>query len=229
MKFLNDRFSNTNHEPEPILQFKGLNGHINLFENHLVVDRLPFHKFLRSKLSGKYTLPLSQISEIHFRRASSLKKGYVRFISIGKDASYLSFLAIDKDDGTVVITKNNNDFVVRFIMRIHELNQSIDVLDLDDPAVSSQNNDVVDKIVDATNYGLAYAGEKIKEVDGKKAVKGAAYLGACAGEEIVKRKFNLRYKGSIAGNILNDSIIKSTKKSLNSDVDDIDDSEKKRS
>ncbi|MDA0525428.1 hypothetical protein [Methanococcoides alaskense] len=54
-------------------------------------------------------------------------------------------------------------------------------MDLDDPAVSSQNDDVVDKIVDATNYGLAYAGEKIKEVDGNKAVKGAAYLGACAG------------------------------------------------
>ncbi|MDA0525429.1 hypothetical protein [Methanococcoides alaskense] len=125
MKFQNDRFSNTNHEPDPILQFKELNGHINLFEDHLVVDRLPFHKFLRSKLSEKYTLPLSQISEIHFRRASSFKKGYVRFISIGKDASYLSFFAIDKDDGTVVITKNNNDFVVRFIMRIHELNQSI--------------------------------------------------------------------------------------------------------
>jgi len=211
---------------EPILEFKGLNGHIYLFDNHLTIKRLFVHKLLRHDLSKEYTLPLSQISEIHLRRSSTLKKGYVRFIGVGKDASYLSFLGINTNDGTVTITKNNNDFVVRFIHRVHELNPSINVLDLDDSAVDSQGKYIINKVVGVAKSNLTSAGVKLNELKNSAAnsdkfkefkiiatkselAKGTVILAACACERVVKKKYGLRYGGDISpilvGRILGDN------------------------
>lgn len=179
-------------ESEPILQFKGLNGHIYLFEDYLDINRLIIHKALRNKLSGNYSLPLSRISEIHFRRASSLKKGYIRFIEIGKDASYLSFLTMDRDDGTVTITKNSNDFVIRFLIRILELKPSIDVLDLGNSEINGQNKVIVDKVIDVVKSGQSFATGKIKEVDKDKLTSDIYKAGINVGVAALKKKYNIK-------------------------------------
>jgi hypothetical protein len=180
---------------KPILEFKGLNGHIYLYKNHLTIKRLLHHMVLRCDLSRTYTLSLSQIAEIHFKRSGLLNNtGYVRIIATGKDASYISFLNINHDKGTVTITKNNNDFLIRFINRVHELKPSINILDLDDPAIKGKN-EMVHKLINVANSGIKSAGKVISSVDSEKVIQGVTIVGACVGEEAVKQRLNLKYQG----------------------------------
>jgi len=168
MNILNNFISTCPDEPDAVLQFKGINGDIYLFEDHLEIKRHPIHQLLRIDPSESYRVHLLKISEIHFRRKSNLKKGYIRIIEKGKDASYLSSFNIDHDDGTVQIARNSNDFVLKFIGYVLNLEHSIDIIDLDNPTIKDRNKDIVDTIVDGANSGKRFATEGVKGVDKNK-------------------------------------------------------------
>ncbi|WP_233085663.1 hypothetical protein [Methanococcoides orientis] len=175
MKFLNRLFSNCDNNPEPLLQFKGYNGYIDLFDDYLVIDRQHIRKRLRNKLPVEYKVALSNISEMHVKYAGRYIGGYVRFVPIGKDASYLSLFNIGKNEEVVTITDRSNDFVTKFVTSIHELNPSINILNVDAASTNKQNNAFANKIVQTAALGLAHAGE-----------------------EVVKSKLGLRYSGTLA-------------------------------
>ena len=168
MDFLKKHTLKNDDEDRPILQLKGLTGHIYLFKNRIEIKRLLVHKALRKNSSGNYSILLSDISEIQLKLAPSLDSGYIRFIEVGKDASYLSSLnrliVSMEDDCTVMIKENNNDFVLRFIDRIIELEPSIPVLNMND----SEYRDVLDRINDAASSSKSFMVETVKEVDKKK-------------------------------------------------------------
>lgn len=192
MNILNNFISTSPDESDAVLQFKGTNGDIYLFENHFEIKRHPLHQLSRLDPSESHSLPLSKISEIHFRRKSNLKKGYIRFIENGKDASYLSTFSIDHDDGTVQIARNNNDFALRFIRHILKLEPSIDIIDLDDPTIKDQNKDIVDKIVDGANSGKKVATETLKDVDKDKLASNMSKVAILIGTKVIKKKLKFK-------------------------------------
>lgn len=179
-------------EVEELLQLNGINGDIYLFEDHLEIKRNRVHQMVRLDPSESYSLPLSKISEIHFRRKSNLKKGYIRFVENRKDASYLSSFNVDHDDGTVQISRNSNDFALRFIEQVLNLEPSIDILDLDEPTIKDRNKDIVDKIADAANSGKRIAIETVKDVDKSKLASGISTVAVPIVTTVIKKKLKMK-------------------------------------
>ena len=178
MGFLKKMFSNNQCDDivlsEPLLQLNGLTGLLKLYDDKIVIDRSEVKPLYAKHLKTKNVILLNDVSEIHLKTSARYLRGYIRFVLMGGDGSSLSVMKVGKDDNTVITTAHNDEFMFRFVDKIMEFNSSILVIKLGDN-FDSDAGDFVDKVVKTVSLGIAHIGE-----------------------EVLKSKMGVRYKGTVA-------------------------------
>jgi hypothetical protein len=69
---------------------KGINGHLYIYEDRIVIVRKGFFGLSGSGNAGNKEIPINQISAIQYRKAG-LFKGFIYFSCIGDSQSRMSF------------------------------------------------------------------------------------------------------------------------------------------
>lgn len=178
MGFLKNMFSNNKCDDivlsEPLLQLNGFTGLLKLYDDKIVIDRSEVKPLYAKHLKTENVVLLNDVSEIHLKTSARYLRGYIRFVLIGGDGSSLSVMKVGKDDNTVITTTHNDEFMFRFVDKILELYPSILVIQQGDNSESGAN-DFISKVMKTVSLGIAHVGE-----------------------EMLKSKTGVRYKGTMA-------------------------------
>ncbi|MCK5319723.1 MAG: hypothetical protein KAJ55_17560 [Anaerolineales bacterium] len=183
MGFLKNMFSVGSDDvvtlQEPFLTLGGHTGLLKLYDDKVVIDRSDFKPVFVKHLKKENVILLNNVLEIHLKSATRFLNGYIRFVLIGGDGSNLSVLKVGKDDNAVITTVGNNEFMLRFVDKILEINPSILVLERDNN--SELDSEVfVNKLLKTVSLGVAHVGEEML-----KAKIGARYKGTMAQREML--------------------------------------------
>ena len=160
---------------EPLLQLGGYTGLVKLYDDRVVIDRSEAKSSLSVKRSkSENVILLNDVMEIHLNVATWYLNGYIRFVLKGGDGSSLSIKEATVDENLVIITRNNNDFMFRFVDKILELNSVILVFEKGGKSESNSET-IANKMLKTVSLGIAHVGE-----------------------EMLKSKTGVRYKGTMA-------------------------------
>ena len=160
---------------EPLLKLGGYTGLLKLYDDRVVIDRSEGKSPLSAKRSKRENvILLNDVMEIHLNVATWYLNGYIRFVLKGGDGSSLSFKEASVDENLVIITRNNNDFMFRFVDKILELNSAILVFEKGGKP-ESNGETITNKMLKTVSLGIAHVGE-----------------------EMLKSKTGVRYKGTMA-------------------------------
>jgi len=105
-----------------LLELKGVNGQIQLYEDRIIITR----KGLMSKLAlglfkGEKTIYLNDITGIEFRLGSNLLNGYIQFTVPGGIESVRGVVDGSSDENTVMFYKKENDTAIQLKETIEKL------------------------------------------------------------------------------------------------------------
>lgn len=96
-----------------LMELKGVNGQIELYENEIIVKRKGFlAKSTQGFFKGDKTIYLNQITGIEFKEGGNIVNGYIQFTVPGGIERRGGLFGKDgavKDENTVMFQKKHND------------------------------------------------------------------------------------------------------------------------
>ena len=87
----------------------GTNGQLYVYEDRVVITREGLISFLAVGHDDKKTIPMNDITNVQFRKGTSVLNGFVHFGIRGKDESIKNTFYAGQDENTVMIRKKDND------------------------------------------------------------------------------------------------------------------------
>lgn len=94
-----------------ILEAKGHNGQIDLFEKRIDIKRKGFKAFMCHGFDGTKSIFLKSISAIQFKNAGAITNGYIQFVFSGSKENKDGIIDATKDENTVMFTSDQqSDF-----------------------------------------------------------------------------------------------------------------------
>ena len=90
------------------MSIAGVNGELYIYEDKVVIERSGVFGFLTSGLAGSKTIPMSSITSVQFKEATSITSGYIQFGVLGGKEKSGGLVAATRDENTVIIKKSDN-------------------------------------------------------------------------------------------------------------------------
>lgn len=114
--------SNINEKSYPLLELKGVNGQLELFEDRIIIKRKgALSKLTQGFFKGDKTIFLNQISGIQVKLGSLFINGYIQIVLLGSQESKKGIWDATKDENTIIFNQKENEVVTNIRKKIEEL------------------------------------------------------------------------------------------------------------
>lgn len=92
-------------DPKPILDVKGVNGQIQLYEDHIVISRKGTLGFLTQGHKGRKSVFIRQISSVQFKDPGLATNGYIQFAFLGGQETKGGLFNATRDENSVMFKR----------------------------------------------------------------------------------------------------------------------------
>ena len=92
---------------EPILEAKGVNGAMALYEDRVVITRKGLLGFMTQGMKGSKEIPLSRITALQFKDSGMVLSGYLQLSVEGEMSSKGGIKDATKDENTVMFARQH--------------------------------------------------------------------------------------------------------------------------
>lgn len=108
-----------------LMELKGVNGKLELFEDKIIIRRQGLISFLTQGFKGDKTIYLSQITGIQLKKANSLVNGYIQFTLPGGNENTGGTYGASCDENTVLFAPKDNDLAYKIQLEIENLKRNL--------------------------------------------------------------------------------------------------------
>lgn len=139
----------------PVIQFKGYNGQIYVYEDHLVIERKGFLATAAAGFAGSKTIPFSAIQSVQFKDAGAMVNGYIQFAVLGGVEKRGGITNAVSDENSVVFTRKMQDGADRVRNYVEKaiLNRENAPVERSAPAEAPSVADEIKKFKDLLDMG----------------------------------------------------------------------------
>jgi hypothetical protein len=94
---------------EPILEAKGNNGQIILYENRIDITRKGFASFCCHGFDGTKSIFIKNLTAIQFKEVGKMTAGFIQFCFSGSEESKKGLMKAATDENTVTFEKDQEE------------------------------------------------------------------------------------------------------------------------
>lgn len=142
----------------PVIEFKGYNGQIYVYEDHLVIERKGFLATASNGFAGSKTIPFTAIQSVQFKNAGAMLNGYIQFAVLGGVERRGGITNAATDENAVVFLKKHQadaervrNYVQKAIMDIQ--NASVERRSPEPDTAAASVADEIKKFKDLLDMG----------------------------------------------------------------------------
>ena len=136
-------------EDKVLLEAKGLNGQLQLFENKIRITRKGFTAFTTHGLKGDKEIFISQISSIQLKKVSLLTNGYIQFTFVGGQETKGGIFDAAQDENTIMFNKKQEPTFIKIKEAIEEK-----IASLNKSTAKSSELDELEKLAELKEKGI---------------------------------------------------------------------------
>lgn len=104
---------------EPVIQFKGGNGKLELYKNFVRLDSGTFSGFLFKGLKGQKDIYFNKIGSIQIKKPG-MTRGYIQFSLLGGNESRGGVIAAVKDENTIIFSNLDSKRQYELALKVKE-------------------------------------------------------------------------------------------------------------